>query len=322
MATYFEVMAGSRLLQEEAKLLMAHVAQVPFREVLGRLNDACPLDVQRRFDVGVDRRLTGYPLQWILGTVGFRGREYRVGEGVLIPRPETELLVEVALEFLSQSDRVLECGFGSGIISTELALGATREVKMDAWDINPLAHALAVENAELHGVTGVRWHLGDFFEGVYGMDIGKDRVLVVSNPPYIPTSDILHLDRTVRDFEPHDALDGGEDGLAFYRAIFKRFSQRLPQNTPSARFSGSSTTSLRLTPPLLGSLRFPINRTSGAFCDSLLQTSFPNGVSIVCEIGAGQVEGLRQCALSEGYPMPRFVSDYSGIPRVMSVSTL
>jgi release factor glutamine methyltransferase len=275
MATYFEVMAGSRLLQEEAKLLMAHVAQVPFREVLGRLNDACPLDVQRRFDVGVDRRLTGYPLQWILGTVGFRGREYRVGEGVLIPRPETELLVEVALEFLSQSDRVLECGFGSGIISTELALGATREVKMDAWDINPLAHALAVENAELHGVTGVRWHLGDFFEGVYGMDIGKDRVLVVSNPPYIPTSDILHLDRTVRDFEPHDALDGGEDGLAFYRAIFKRFSQ----------------------------------------------TSFPNGVSIVCEIGVGQVEGLRQCALSEGYPMPRFVSDYSGIPRVMSVST-
>ena len=228
MPTYHEVLSSGRQklaafgedASLEAQLLLTYVTGVSRSGLLASLSDPCPDDVERRFCEVIDRRLSRYPIQWILGEMEFMGRTYQVSEGVLIPRSDTEVVVETACELLDRYDCVIECGFGSGIISIPLALHRP-DFLIDAWDIDPSAVALALCNANRHGVTTVRWHLGDFFESsLFIRRLAKThRVLLVSNPPYIPTADIAELDETVKGFEPHLALDGGSDGLRFYRQL-------------------------------------------------------------------------------------------------------
>jgi release factor glutamine methyltransferase len=177
-----------------------------------------------RFRDVVRRRAAGEPLQQILGLTEFYSHPFQMAPGVFIPRPETERLVEEALAFIAPEDQrllapvALEIGCGSGIIGISLALEVPR-LTVHASDINPAAIELAGRNAHQLGVDArVLFHQGSRFDPFPGHLKGQAD-LVVSNPPYIPTEDIAGLDPEVAEHDPHTALDGGKDGLVFYRAI-------------------------------------------------------------------------------------------------------
>ena len=161
----------------------------------------------------VARRARREPLQYILGTQEFMGVEFDVTPAVLIPRPDTAALVEEAVRRGAEARRVLDIGVGSGCIAVSIArLLPGSEVF--GVERSPEALAIARRNAEKHGVT-VALFEGSLFEPFPGQRFD----LIVSNPPYIPTGDLENLQPEVRDFEPRGALDGGADGLDYYRLI-------------------------------------------------------------------------------------------------------
>ena len=165
----------------------------------------------------VRERLTGMPVQYVTGTAAFRNLELSVAPGVLIPRPETEVVVEAALALLSPGSRVLDLGCGSGAIA--IAVGSECEgARVVASDIDRAALRIAAENAARNGVDDtVALVCGDLLDPYLAASRPFDAI--ISNPPYVATSQIPELQPEVRDFEPHGALDGGADGLDFYHRI-------------------------------------------------------------------------------------------------------
>ncbi len=165
-----------------------------------------------------NERLTGRPLWYIIGDTDFYGYKIKVDERVLIPRPETEELASLVIGSAEENFSILDLCTGSGAI----AIAVTKEmekrnmpVKMTAVDVSEEALTLAKENAQANGAD-ITFVQSDLFKRLRGrFDI------IVSNPPYIPSADIEGLQTEVRDFEPRLALDGGEDGLEFYRRIAK-----------------------------------------------------------------------------------------------------
>lgn len=197
-----------------AEILLAHAISADRIEFYRRPEkEICQEDLERYRDL-VDRRLDREPVAYIVGEKEFWSMELLVTPDVLIPRPETECLVEQALPLLSEGSipkRVLEVGTGSGAIV--LALASERPGHLYfASDRSVAALAVALCNAKRHGLDDrVRFFAGDWFEAN-----GKDTPrfdLILSNPPYIPAQTIPELQEEVRDFEPRSALDGGEDGL-------------------------------------------------------------------------------------------------------------
>jgi len=162
------------------------------------------------------KRCCGEPLQYILGKTEFMGWEFRVDKSVLIPRPETEILVETAVKIAPQLN-VLDLGTGSGCIAVSLAK-LLPNVKVTATDISLEALETARYNASLNNVE-VRFLQGDLFSNYDLRPKAYD--LIISNPPYVPTAEIDDLQPEVRE-EPVIALDGGEDGLDFYRRIINQ----------------------------------------------------------------------------------------------------
>jgi release factor glutamine methyltransferase len=168
----------------------------------------------------IKRRLEGEPNQYITGLQEFWSLPFRVSPDVLIPRPETEVLVEAVLEFLDKADSdldILDLGTGSGAIAIALAreLPAARIV---ATDLSMAALDLAQENARSHQVDERIFLVrADMFAALPG-DSQKFKA-VVTNPPYVSDAEMLELPREIRDFEPHHALEGGPDGLAAIRHI-------------------------------------------------------------------------------------------------------
>lgn len=163
----------------------------------------------------IDRRLRGEPIQYITGEVEFYGLPFRVTPDVLIPRPETEHLVEAALEITrsSASPRILDIGAGSGAIAIAIA-HALRSDRVTAIDISEPALAIARENAARNGVA-IRFLQGDLLAPV----AGEHFELIVSNPPYVPEADKPTLSTEVRGYEPALALFAGADGLNIYRRL-------------------------------------------------------------------------------------------------------
>jgi len=161
----------------------------------------------------VARRAKREPLQHILGSQEFLGLEFRITAAALIPRHDTELLVTEALKVVPEAQAVLDLGSGSGCVAIALARNLPGAAVVSV-DISAEALELARGNAALNSVS-VEFMLGSLFEPVKGERFD----LVVSNPPYIPAADIESLQPEVRDYEPRPALDGGSDGLDFYRAI-------------------------------------------------------------------------------------------------------
>tara|TARA_Y100000588_G_C14124032_1_gene868543 strand:- start:8 stop:859 length:852 start_codon:yes stop_codon:yes gene_type:complete len=165
-----------------------------------------------------EKRAKGFPVQYIIGTEGFMGLEFNVTPSVLIPRPDTEILVEKIIELIDNREgvHILDIGTGSGAITISLA-HYLKSAKVDSVDISLEATEVAKGNAVKNNVADrVTFLNGDVFEPVAE---GKKYDVVVSNPPYIPSEDIEGLQVEVAVHEPRLALDGGLDGYDFYRRI-------------------------------------------------------------------------------------------------------
>lgn len=172
----------------------------------------------------VKRRLKHEPLQYILGKAGFYGMDLMVNPYVLIPRQETEILVEKVLEYIKSSNtampKILEIGTGSGCISA--AVAANCECSVTAIDISAEAVELAKENAALNNLNGkVQFITRDFFDTGLTFE-GYD--IIVSNPPYISAADVPGLNEEVNAYEPYIALTDSGDGLSFYKRIFELYN--------------------------------------------------------------------------------------------------
>ncbi|HCH74192.1 MAG TPA: peptide chain release factor N(5)-glutamine methyltransferase [Clostridiales bacterium] len=161
----------------------------------------------------VAQRITGRPLWYCIGDTDFYGFTIKVDERVLIPRPETEILVDTALKYIDSGKTVLDLCTGSGAVA--IAVQKKTGARVSATDVSDKAIELAKENAALNGAK-IEFVTGDLFAAVKGRKFD----VILTNPPYIKSADIETLQTEVKDFEPKLALDGGEDGLDFYKRIF------------------------------------------------------------------------------------------------------
>ncbi|AJY74582.1 peptide chain release factor N(5)-glutamine methyltransferase [Paenibacillus beijingensis] len=261
-ASSFLAAHGVEEARSNAELLLLHALGLNRAALLRDWREPVPQQRIDAWETAVERKAAGEPAQYIIGEQWFFGRPFTVTPAVLIPRPETELLVEAVLETADrlwpqasglqtepggslvgrplESGRptVLDVGTGSGAIALTLAAERPRW-RVVASDISPDALAVSGGNADRLGVDGrVSFVQGDLLEpflqgeGESGFSHGPAPYadgwrgahidVLVSNPPYIPQSDLAGLQREVREFEPHLALDGGEDGLAPYRKMLEQ----------------------------------------------------------------------------------------------------
>ena len=285
--------AGIENPRNDAMLLMESFGGIDRAHILAEGSRQMGPDEERVFFAACEKRSSRIPLQHILGEVWFCGFPFRVNGDVLIPRQETELLVEKAVKILpalkgkadmptgtggieealpSPSLRVLDLCCGSGAIAVSLKK-MVPDIDCYASDISPKALDVARENAALNG-AGIAFVQGDllapFREGDY-----KPFDLIISNPPYIPSGDIPLLEKEVRDHDPRLALDGGEDGLDIYRRI--------------ARELGES-----------GKL---LSR-SGA---------------LLMEMGCDQAQAVTEIFARAGYPGGEVIKDLSGLDRILLI---
>ena len=208
--------------REAAWLLEAGLGRTPLELCLNGRMPVAPEERARVLDL-LSRRANREPLQYILGTQEFCGLEFLVEAGVLIPRPETELLVGEVVRCARRlpGPIIADIGTGSGCIAVALAK-ALPTARLFATDCSSPALRVGLQNAERHGVQDrVRFLRGDLLEplGRVGME-GQVSVLV-SNPPYIPDGQLELLQPEVGDYEPRVALSGGPDGLAMYRRLLQ-----------------------------------------------------------------------------------------------------
>jgi release factor glutamine methyltransferase len=204
----------------QTELLLAHLLKMPRLKLyldFDRVLTTAETDALREL---VKRRGQREPLQHITGSTSFCGYEIAVNRRVLVPRPETEMLAELGWQFLStinhQPSTALDLCTGSGCIAIALAAKCPA-AKIIAADISTEALVLAKENAAQNNVAArIEFLQGDGFAALAN---GAQFDLIVSNPPYIPSAEIATLEPEVRDFDPRAALDGGADGLEFYRLI-------------------------------------------------------------------------------------------------------
>lgn len=166
-----------------------------------------------------EERINGRPIAYIVEKREFMGLDFFVKEGVLIPRPDTETLVEEIIEICKDRKNVsiLDIGTGSGAITVSLAKYIENS-NVTSFDISEIALAIGKKNAIINEVDKkIKYIKSDLFTALNDSDIKFD--IIVSNPPYIKKKDIETLHTQVKDYEPHNALEGGEDGLDFYRKI-------------------------------------------------------------------------------------------------------
>ncbi len=206
--------------RREAGSLLMHVLDRDRTYILGHAEDLLTDEQVEEFSESLEARAQGKPLQYITGRQEFFGIEFEVNPDVLIPRPETELLVEAALSIVSQNETPFICdvGTGSGCIAITL-LHKLPRARGIALDISAAALAVAERNANRHGVQErLSFVTSDCFAGL-GPAFGQTFDLIVSNPPYVAERAVAGLQREVRDFEPRVALTAGEDGLSVIRRL-------------------------------------------------------------------------------------------------------
>lgn len=207
--------------QVDAYWLICHAADITRSEMLNRMTfDLALTDPQRELLLkSLEKRMQRIPLQHITGSAGFRDFELKVGPGVFIPRPETEMVVQLGIDFLKQTpspSNALDIGSGSGAIAIALA----REVdgvKVIAVEASQDAAEFTAQNIQ-QLAPAVELRVGDFQEQV--LDLRGTLDLLISNPPYIPR-DAIPIDQEVREHDPDLALYGGEDGLDVIRDIIQ-----------------------------------------------------------------------------------------------------
>ena len=273
----------------EAELIVAHCLGTD-RIILYKDNPPIPEAVLQEIDEFVRRRSGREPLQYILGYMEFHGIKIKVGPGVLIPRPETELLAEEAIKAVKReaagaggfsphtlhlpSLRILDLCTGSGCLALALA-NEFPDAEIYGTDASEDAIIYARENARINNIGNVTFLKGSLFEPlrqIFTADSSSAFDVITSNPPYIMSNDIQYLQPEIREWEPAEALDGGEDGLDYYRTII-----------PGA-------------------------------VDYLKERG-----SLVLEIGAGQADAVKRMAKDAGFSDMAVIRDYAGIERVVTL---
>ena len=223
--------AGIEAAALEARLIAATAAGKSTEKLLRDMRFYATDEVEKRAEAMVRRRLAGEPVSYITGMWEFRGLPMEVSRDVLIPRIDTEVLAETAIKYLKDTGRldarVLDLCSGTGCIGCAIAAELPR-VRVVLSDVSPEAMEISRRNVSRNGLDGrISFLPADVMKLPPLMTGSFD--LVVSNPPYIPTVEIMTLDPSVRDYEPVWALDGGEDGLDFYRAILKNWASVIRQ---------------------------------------------------------------------------------------------
>jgi release factor glutamine methyltransferase len=172
----------------------------------------------------IDRRVSGEPLQYIIGRQEFYGLDFKVAPGVLIPRPETEFLVEHVIKLSRERNSptaplIVDMGTGSGCIAIAVAVNLPA-ARVIATDISAPALAIAAHNAAMHGVQGrIEFVEGDLLAPLARLGLEHAVDFIATNPPYVPAPELPHLQREVREHEPYVALAGGPEGLNFYAQL-------------------------------------------------------------------------------------------------------
>jgi release factor glutamine methyltransferase len=215
----------------DADVLARHVLGWTREQMITRRRDPLPAAnedaFQPRFDALIARRIEREPVAYIIGHREFWNLDFEVTRDVLIPRPETELIVEEALALdrgraLGDSPVIVDVGTGSGCLAVAIAHELPR-ARVIAIDVSTAALHIAKRNADRHGVNArITWHAGSLLE-----PIDKTVDLIVSNPPYVPLGDAETLPPDVRDYEPAVALFSGGDGLATIRALVAQAADRV-----------------------------------------------------------------------------------------------
>ena len=213
----------------EAEELLARATGRPRAWFFARRNERAPKDDARAFRALVERRAVGEPLQYLLGEWEFLGRTFHVDPRALIPRGETEGIVDASGLAAPGARRILDLGTGSGVLAVTLALERPA-ASIVALDRAPAALALARRNAVRHGVDGrVRFLASDWLSALRP---SRSFSLAVANPPYVPVGDAPHLEKTVSEYEPPLALYGGEDGLDPLRRLLGELPPYLAPGAP------------------------------------------------------------------------------------------
>jgi len=209
--------AGLETPHLEARLLLAHALGVAPVDILRGLDRKLTLAEVHRFEALVSERIRRVPLAYLRGTQEFYGLTFEVNPAVLIPRPETELLVEFAVEQLGNRPGALliDVGTGSGCIAVAAAVHLPH-ARLIALDISADALAVAKRNAKRHNVEEqILFARGNLLNAVRA----QSAEMILSNPPYIPTEQIATLQPEIREFEPRAAVDGGADGLVLHNDL-------------------------------------------------------------------------------------------------------
>ncbi len=274
-------MAGCGTPKLDAEVLLSHYLQVDRSFIFAHYSD--DLDDKRceaYFEI-IDIRAAGVPVPYITGTQEFMGISFKVNQNVLIPRPDTETLVEETIRIASEKKRflggnidILDLCCGSGAICVSLAYYLPK-ARLEGTDISKKALETARRNAADYGLAGrIKFVQGDLFGPVKTGAFGKGRFdMIVSNPPYIKSEEVRRLQREIVEFEPLIALDGGTDGLDFYRRIVSEAPRHLKK-------------------------------------EGLL----------MLEIGFDQADDLRRIIEDDGrYAAPEIMKDLAGLDRVVKV---
>ena len=229
----------------QAELLLAHLLKMPRMKLYLNFDRALSTTETDSFREYIKRRGQREPLQHIIGSTSFCGFEMAVNRHALVPRPETEILAELGWNFLAalqSSPTALDVGTGTGCIAIALA-SKSSHAKITAIDVSPDALALAKENAGKNNVAGkIELFQGD---GFFAVPAGARFDLIISNPPYIPSAEIATLQPEVRDFDPRAALDGGADGLDFYRMFAAQKSFLKPGGKIMLEFGDGQAAAIR-----------------------------------------------------------------------------
>lgn len=203
----------------DARILLIAATNVTRNEIVTDPYREIDLKSEVNLNKMLERRIMREPVAHIIGKKAFWSLELNCDARALVPRPETEVIVDFILKYDKENtqNRVLDLGTGTGAIILALLAERTNWTGLGI-DISDDALSLANENAQIHGLAT----RAKFQKGNWANEITEEFDFVVSNPPYIPTSDLAKLDKDVRDFDPHLALDGGEDGLLPYRILFEQ----------------------------------------------------------------------------------------------------
>lgn len=218
--------------QLNAEMILGKVLTCTRIELYLNFNKLLTRNEREEIKLLIKKRATHYPLQYLLGETEFYGNKFFVNEGVLIPRPETEILVDAIILYIKKTNKskwkILDIGTGTGIIPISLSkyfAENKNELSLIATDFSEEALENSKKNIEFHNIQNIKLVQSNLFE-----NIAEKFDIIISNPPYIQNDEMKNLSKEVKKFEPKSALLGGKNGLDFYNKILKNSGNYFNKN--------------------------------------------------------------------------------------------